>query len=755
MGRRVSEGRAEPNFFGRGQNDERGTAIRGERLDFESEEPQTKRQSRAKAAKPSPSRIERARAPAKAARSRPRGTNAGGFRRFLPSRLIPSGFLPSGPRGGGWRPLLFWGLRWGLIFGIWALVALLGLVAVYSIDLPNVNSLDTLTRKPSVTFLGTDGQSFASFGDLYAEVVPLNEMPRYLPQAVLATEDRRFYDHFGIDPIGLGRAVLADLRLRKIREGGSTITQQLAKNLFLSNERTVKRKVQELLLALWLEHKFSKEQILTIYLNRVYLGAGTYGVEAAAEKYFGKSARHVSLYEAAVLAGLLKAPSRFNPAANPDLTKDRAAQVLANMMDAGYITEPQSRTALAQASAALRPSAAAARGRYFADWAMDQVKELVGYIDSDLVVRTTFDPRVQRLAEEAVTAILDKDGAKFDTSQGALVALSPDGAVKALVGGRDYRESQFDRATQAQRQPGSSFKPFVYLAGLEAGFTPDNVFNDAPIAYGKWHPSNYEDKYFGDVSLREALAHSLNSVAIQLAERAGVDRVIAAAHRLGITSDLRRDASIALGTSEVNLLELTAAYGAFDNGGTAVWPYGITEIRDRSGKVLYQRSGSGPSRVMTEEQAATMVSMMTGVIDHGTGRAATIGRPAAGKTGTTQDYKDAWFVGFTPDLICGVWVGNDDGTPMKKVTGGKLPAQVWHNFMIAALAGIPPRDFASPPPSSLIDSVIQSLTGSGSSSESNALSGTVTPVTGPGTTVTPIGHLPTETQSGAVRAGRL
>ncbi len=744
MVRKSSEGRGEPSFFGGEEARAARSGIRGERLDYESEEPRPPKRSRDKAAKSSASRLERAARPAKAAAPTPptrkKPPDSSGFRQLLGS------LLPFGGRGP-----LFWALRWCLILAIWGLVAVLGIVGFYSIDLPNVNSLDTLSRKPSVTFLGVDGQPFASYGDLYAEIVPVKEMSPYVPQAVLATEDRRFYDHFGIDPIGLARAVVADLRFHKVREGGSTITQQLAKNLFLTNERSLKRKVQELILALWLEHKFTKEQILTIYLNRVYFGAGTYGVEAAAQKFFGKSVRRATLYEAAVLAGLLKAPSRFNPANNPELTKDRAAQVLANMIEAGFITEAQSTAALAQATMALRPAAAVARGRYYGDWAMDQVKDLVGYVDDDLVVKTAFDPHLQRLAEDAVAGLLDKEGAKFDTSQGALVALAPDGAVKALVGGRDYRASQFDRATQALRQPGSSFKPFVYLAGLEAGFRPDNVFNDAPYSYGKWHPANYDDKYYGEVSLREALAHSLNSVAIQLAQKAGVEKVIDAAHRLGITSDLRRDASIALGTSEVTLLELTAAYASFDSGGMGVWPYGILEIRDHAGKLLYQRSGSGPRRVMTAEQAATMVSMMSGVIDHGTGRAANIGRPAAGKTGTTQDYKDAWFIGFTPDLVCGVWLGNDDSTPMKKVTGGKLPALVWHNFMMEALAGTPPRPFPTPP--SLLENVVQSLTGSGGSGADSP--DRVEPLSAPGATVTPVvPTVPETTRSGAVRAGR-
>jgi len=618
---------------------------------------------------------------------------------------------------GGWGAYLF---RWSLTVAIWGLVLVAGLVGYYALELPSVDSYATLTRQPSVTLLADDGKQFASFGDLYDRVVPLKDMPPYLPEAVIATEDRRFYEHFGIDPIGMLRALVADIESGRIREGGSTITQQLAKNLFLSPARTVKRKVQEALLALWLEHKFTKDQILTIYLNRVYLGENAYGVDAAAHRYFGIPAHDLSLYQSAVIAGLLKAPSRFNPFADPALTAQRAAQVLDNMVAAGYIT-PQQAAAAERARDKLKPAAVAAwRGRYFADWVLEQVHDILGYVDRDIVVATTYDPRLQALAEDAVAAALDKEGARLDIGQGALVALSPDGEVKALVGGRDYRESQYDRAVQALRQPGSAFKPFIYLAALEAGYGPDDVFDDAPIQIGKWRPNNYDGKYFGRVPLKFALAHSLNSVAAQLADKVGTRHVIEVARRLGITSPLRPDLSLALGTSEVSLLELTAAYGAFADGGIGVWPYGVVEIRDRAGTVLYKRRGSGPGDVMTPREAATMDRMMEGVIAEGTGRAANIGRPAAGKTGTTQDYRDAWFVGFTPGLVTGVWVGNDDGQPMRGVVGGSVPAHIWHEFMAAALAGKPVRDF--PAPSGGLGSVLQSLLGGGASGSSSGSS---------------------------------
>jgi len=636
---------------------------------------------------------------------------------------------PTGSKPRKRGSFLGWSIRWAVTLGIWMMVALLGVLAYYGYDLPDVGNFAALTRRPSVTLVGADGQSFATFGDLYFDVVPLAEMPPYLPRAVIATEDRRFYDHFGIDPLGIARAIFEDLRAHRLRQGGSTITQQLDKNLFLTSERSIKRKVQEVMLAVWLEHKFTKDQILTIYLNRVYFGNGAYGVEAAARKYFNKSAREITLYEAAVLAGLLKAPSKFNPTHDPDLTAQRAGQVLASMVDAGYLTADKAANAARERSALKPASVAAWRGRYFADWAMDQVRDLLGYIDRDIVVKTTLDPRLQQLAEDAVNETLEKEGEKLDIEQGALVALGHDGEIKALVGGRDYRQSQFNRATQALRQPGSSFKPFVYLAGLESGYDENSVFDDAPVTIGGWSPNNYNDKYFGRVTLKEALARSLNSVAAQLAEKAGVGHVIDVAHRLGITSELRKDASIALGTSEVSLLELTSAYGDFADGGKGVWPYGVLEIDDRDGHVLYRRTGSGPGQLMTPRQAATMVDMMSAVMTTGTGKAAAIGRPAAGKTGTTQDYRDAWFIGFTPDLVAGVWVGNDDRSPMKKVTGGGPPAQIWHNFMAAALKDTPPRDFPEPP--TVIESVLQSILGiSGSSSQSvGASRGTSEPST--------------------------
>ena len=602
-----------------------------------------------------------------------------------------------GPRG--WRP--HWSgkrpWRWALLGGLWAVVAGVAVLAYFALTLPPTKDLAVAERRASVTLLGDDGQLIATFGDLFGEPIHLRDMPRYLPEAVIATEDRRFYSHFGIDPVGLARAAFADLRAGHVVQGGSTITQQLAKNLFLTNERTLARKIREILLALWLEHKFTKDQILEIYLNRVYLGAGAYGVDAAAHRYFNKSARNLTLYEAAVIAGLLKAPTRFSPAHDSEAAADRAQQVLANMVEAGFITEAQAESA-ARATHELARTAKTPPGmRYFADWVATQLAQLNEVEGRDIVVVTTLDPRMQAAAEAAIDGELERNGEKYDVSQGALVAMTPDGAVRAMVGGYDYAESQFNRATQALRQPGSSFKPIVYLAALERGMQPTDVFSDHRIRIGNWEPRNYENKYQGEMTAAEALAQSVNTIAAQVLERAGIDNVIAVARRLGITGELNRDASLALGTAEVSLIDLTSAYCAFASGGIGAWPYGIAEIRDVRGNVLWHRSGAGPGRVIDPVLAGTMNEMLMGVLSHGTGRSAALDRPAAGKTGTTQDFHDALFIGYTADLVAGVWLGNDDNAPMRHVTGGTLPAHTWKTFMVAATAGIPARPLPTTP----------------------------------------------------------
>ena len=580
-------------------------------------------------------------------------------------------------------------VTWSLVAAIWCAVVVSGVLAWYAYDLPDIGEIEKMTRRPNVTLVAADGTRLASFGDRFGATRSLTELPPQLPRAVIAVEDRRFYEHGGIDFRGLMRAVYVNLREGRISQGGSTITQQLAKNLFLTSERTFKRKIQEVMLAFWLEHRFTKDQILTIYLNRVYLGAGTYGVDAAARHYFGKPATRVTLYEAALLAGLLKAPSRLNPTRDPAGADQRTALVLQTMVEAGFISEAE---ALA-AQQAKTPTRVARDdiAPHFADWILAQVRDFLGGIESDIRVVTTVDPSLQQIANEELSAILEAEGAARRAGQAALVSLAPDGAVRALVGGRNYAESQFNRVTQALRQPGSAFKTFVYLAGLEAGMTPDSSVKDAPVRIGNWTPGNYSGRYYGDVTLRESFARSMNSVAVRVTQKVGAKTVVATAQRLGITSELRPTGGIALGASEVSLLELTGAYAVFANQGRRVQPYGITEIRDAEGRLLFQRDSRSGDGVVSAKHLAQMSNMMSATVVWGTGKAAQPGRAAAGKTGTSQDFRDAWFIGFTAELVTGVWFGNDDSTPMDKVTGGSLPARLWGRVMRRGLDGLPQR----------------------------------------------------------------
>ncbi len=593
---------------------------------------------------------------------------------------------------GSWRGAV---IRLFVLLCLWGLIVGGSVLGYFALTLPDTSQLASAERRPSVTVLAADDSLIGTFGDLFGKPLSLGEMSPYLPDAVIAAEDRRFYRHFGVDPIGIARAAMANFRAGGVLQGGSTITQQLAKILFLSPDRNFSRKIREVLLALWLEHRFTKDQILEIYLNRVYLGAGAYGVDAAAGRYFAKSAAKLTLFESAVIAGLIRAPSRLNPARDPEAAAERAQDVLNDMVEAGFITRAQADAAEKRGFAAVPNSRPGSR--YFADWVAEQIRELAGTGRRDLIVRTTLDPRLQAIAENAVTDILARYGAGYRVGQGALVAMATDGAVRAMVGGRDYGSSQFNRATQAQRQPGSAFKPFVYLAGLEAGMRPQDRVVDAPIRIGNWQPHNYSNRYQGEMTLATALAQSVNTVAAQVAQRAGIDHVIATASRLGIGSGLAHDASLALGTNEVNLLELVSAYAPFANGGMGVLAYGITDIRDGDGKILYHRAGTGPGRVIAPELVGAMNQMLSGVITNGTGRSAALGRPAAGKTGTTQEYRDAWFIGYTAELVAGVWLGNDDNTPMNKVTGGTLPAAIWRNFMLQATRDIPVRQLPSGP----------------------------------------------------------
>ncbi|WFP78153.1 transglycosylase domain-containing protein [Mesorhizobium sp. WSM4906] len=581
-------------------------------------------------------------------------------------------------------------LYWCFVLCIWGGIAAAGIVVYYGAKMPAATTWSIPDRAPNIKIVSVDGGLIANRGMSGGEAVGLNEMSPYIPEAVVAIEDRRFYSHFGIDPIGLSRAMVTNVLGGHFSQGGSTLTQQLAKNLFLTPDRTLERKVQEVLLALWLEHKHSKDQILEMYLNRVYFGSGAYGVEAASRRYFGKSARDVSLSEAALLAGLLKAPSRLSPARDPKAAEERAQLVLAAMREEGKISDKEYKVALS-APATRAPSYWTGSENYVADTVMEELPDLIGDVRGDIVIDTTVDLTLQKLAEQSIRRLIDESGKKLNVTQGALVSIDDSGAVRAMVGGYDYSTSQFDRASEARRQPGSAFKPFVYMAALEAGRTPDSVRNDAPIKIGKWTPDNYGGKYYGKVTLATALAKSLNSVAAQLTMEVGPDAVVEAAHRMGIQSDLQSNTSIALGTSEVTPLELTAAYVPFANGGYKPDIHFIRRVTTAGGKVLYENNGGSAPRVLKAEIVGMMNSMMTGTVEVGTAKKAAFNWPSAGKTGTSQNSRDAWFVGYTANLTTGVWFGNDDGSPMKKVTGGALPAQAWHEFMVAAHEGVPVR----------------------------------------------------------------
>jgi penicillin-binding protein 1A len=581
------------------------------------------------------------------------------------------------------RPLLYKSIRLTLLSLIWGTIVL-GAAVVYFISQvpdPIIAALDD--RPPNVTILAADGTVLAERG-LRRGHVHLDALPPYLAQAIIATEDRRFYRHFGIDPLGLARAGFRNATAGTVVEGGSTITQQLAKNLFLSPKRTMTRKLEEVIYAIWLEQRFTKDEILELYINRVYFGGGTYGVEAASQHYFGKSARDVTLSQAALLAGLLKAPSKYAPTHSVKLASARVDEVLNNMVEAGFLSAEAAR------SASQQPLNLSAKGDdtgypYAVDWVAELLPEYVDDKNSDLIVETTIDADLQRVSQQALRQMLDEEGPARKATEGAVVVLDPSGGVKALVGGRSYSTSPFDRAVKALRQPGSAFKPFVYLTALEDGYTPDSLAYDGPTNIAGWRPKNYSGAYQGEVNLRDSLAQSINTVAVRLASDVGPSNVVRTAQRLGIQSKLEDNPSVALGTSEVTLLELTSAYAPFANGGQGVLPQIITRVKNGDGKVLYVRQRSTFGQVVAPADVAAMNDMLNATITTGTGKQAAIpDQVAAGKTGTTQSFRDAWFIGYTAHYVGGVWIGNDDGSRMKKVTGGTLPAKLWHEIMLYA-----------------------------------------------------------------------
>jgi penicillin-binding protein 1A len=572
-------------------------------------------------------------------------------------------------------------LRWAVILAVWGAVA--GCVALvwFAWDLPRPEDALAHTRRPSVTMTTAEGALLATSGDLYGDAVRLGDLPAHLPAAFIAIEDRRFREHGGLDIIGMARALLANLAAGRVVQGGSTITQQLAKNLFLTPERSLRRKVQEALLALWLEARFSKDELLTIYLNRVYLGAGTFGVDAAARLYFGVPAARLTIAQSAVLAGLPRAPSRLNPRVNPSAAVARAVEVLEAMADTGAITPAQ---AMQEAERIRFPAAPSRDAGWFADWVREGIAERAPPT-ADLLLRTTLDARLQAAVEARLEALLSGPGRAAGVAQGAVVALdAASGAVRAMAGGRDYRASPFNRATQARRQPGSAFKPFVFLAAIEAGASPEESVADTPLTLAGWSPGNGAWRARGTITIEEALAHSVNTAAVRVMQRAGGPRqVAAAAQRLGMPGPFPREASIALGTTEVTLLDLVAAYAAFANGGRRVAPHGIAEARAEGRPLAWLPPA--PAQVIAPEAAAAMRRMLAAAVAQGTGRAAALpGVAVAGKTGTTQDNRDAWFIGMAHGIVLGVWLGNDDASPMEGVAGGGLPARLFREILEAA-----------------------------------------------------------------------
>ncbi len=577
-------------------------------------------------------------------------------------------------------------LYWSAVVGVWGLIFLVVFFAVFARGLPDTSSLYDVDRQPSITYLDRNGALIAVRGSQHAPPADLDALPDYVPAAFVAIEDRRFWHHPGFDPVGMLRAISANMRAGRVVQGGSTITQQLAKNLFLTPDQNMKRKVQELMLAVWLEMKFSKKEILALYLNRVYFGAGAYGIEAASQRYFDKSARQLTVGEAALLAGLLKAPARYSPVSERERAATRATVVLNEMEDAGVITAEQRAAAVVEPVRVSR-TLATQHAQYFVDWLDREVRSLVGDPTEDLIVETTLDLTLQTSAERAVRRIIERDDSK-GVEQAALVALDGDGRVRAMIGGASYADSQFNRATEARRQAGSAFKPFVYLAAVEAGYTPETPVVDEPIRIGNWSPRNYSGGNIGQTTLANAVAQSINTVAASIADQIGRDSVARTARRLGITSRIGLEPAMALGAVEVAPIEMAQAYDAFANGGRKVTAYGISRIRTPQGRVIYQRAAREERalQVINNPMLYYMNQMLRGVVTGGTGRSAAIGgRDLAGKTGTTSDYKDAWFVGYTGGFVTAVWVGKDDNSAMRGVTGGGAPAAIWRDFMAAAL----------------------------------------------------------------------
>ncbi len=590
-------------------------------------------------------------------------------------------------RSGGFLMGLLW---WGFVACLWGGLAVIGVIVYYGAQLPASNTWAIPERPPNIRILAADGTLISNRGQTGGEAVAFRELPQYVPAAFIASEDRRFMSHFGVDPIGLLAVAVESVQARGVTRGASTLTQQVAKNLFLTPDQTLGRKVQEAILAVWLEQNYTKEEILELYMNRVFFGQGATGIEAAAQTYFGVSARNLSLGQAAMLVGILPAPSVYNPKTNPTRAAERQRLVLGLMAQEGYITQEEANAARIDPDQSVRTVVRGSES-YVADWVESLMTAYLGEISSDVIVQTTIDYKMQRDAEFIVKEAVANEGSNRGFSQGALVAMDVDGKVRAMVGGVDYQASQYNRAVTAKRQPGSTFKPFVYMAAMEKGYTPDTLAEDAQFDYNGWSPRNSTGNYAGTVTLRQGLAYSLNTIAGRLAIDVTPEKVIEVAMRMGISSNLTPVPSIALGTQEVNLLELTSAYAPFANGGYGVIPNVITKISDVDGNVLYEASDAGPGRVVDPTVLAQMNDMLETAVEVGTGRGAKVGGwEYAGKTGTSQESRDALFVGYTSAMVTGVWLGNDDNKGTR-LSGGNVPASIWSQFMTKAHAGRSPQ----------------------------------------------------------------
>jgi penicillin-binding protein 1A len=584
------------------------------------------------------------------------------------------------------------------------LIALIAAASLLS-QAPEVPPLPPIKREPQITYVDRTGVVLGVRGGRFGPPVDVARLPAYVPAAFVAIEDRRFYSHDGFDPVGMARAIVSDLGRGRAAQGASTITQQLARNLFLSADRTMERKALELVYAVELEQAYSKPQILGLYLSRVYFGSGAYGLEAAAHRYYNKPAERLTLREAASLAAVMKSPTEYDPALEPERSAERTRLVLDAMVETGSITPAQRARALSQ-PAKVWKNAPTEPAQYFVDWMDAQTRHMVNAagLGRDLIVETTLDEAAEAGAAQATSTTLARYKSQ-GVAQAALVALDGAGRVRAMIGGADYQQGPFDHAIDAHRQAGSSWKPFVYLAALEAGRTPDSPVVDEPVTIGTWSPSNYEPEFLGPITLETALAHSINTVAARLADEVGRPVVAAAAHRVGITSPINIDPAMALGTTLVTPMEMAQSYTAFSNGGNRVGAYGVERIRVVGGPVFYQHAPAAEAPVIANPPLGELDRMLRTVIASGTGaRAAIAGYDLAGKTGTTSDYKDAWFCGFTGGLTAVVWMGRDDDTPMARITGGSAPVDLWRSFMSAAMKRLPVQAIppGPPPPASVL-----------------------------------------------------